>query len=111
MTENGVGFAKKVGIVVGAILATVALGNTIGGCAMKTMILPEIQRISVEQREALELLVREERMARIQADEASTRDRIRLLSIMERHSARDRLLLLQNLKEEVENSQPRLYGR
>jgi len=49
---NGVGFAGRVGIIAGAALAVISLGNALGGLALRTMVAPEIERILVQERHA-----------------------------------------------------------
>ena len=82
MAENGVQFAKKVGIVAGAFLATIAMGNILSGAVVKYMMQPVVAD-----------MVAEERRARVSADSLMTAqwagvamkmsaDRITLLEIM-----------------------------
>jgi hypothetical protein len=114
MTNQGiVGFSKRVGIIAAAVLAVIALGNTLGGFAMRTLILPKFQ-----------IMIAEERESRIAADDAlaysiseMNQDRVRLLLIMEEHRNRERALLLRRFREEIErrkkenDATPQLYGR
>jgi len=111
VSPNGLGFAKKVGVVAGAALAVIALGNTLGGCVMKTMFMPEFQRI-----------ISEERMAREKADRLLANsivemnvDRTRLLTVMEERNSIERIRLLRQLRAETEKriseQQPQIYGR
>ena len=79
MPQNGVGFAKRVGIVAGAVLTVIMLGNSLGGIVTRTMVVPAIERV-----------VSEERAARVRADSLQwaallrmSRDRIEILEVLE----------------------------
>ncbi len=94
MTENGLAFAKKVGIVAGTLLAVISLSNVLGGCAIRVLVLPEIERV-----------VREEREARVKADmklataiAGLSSDRVQILAIMGERDQRQRIRMLRLLR-------------
>jgi len=94
MAENGLTFAKQAGIVAAAVLAVISLGNTLGGLAMRMMVLPEIERV-----------LREERVAREKADARITHailqlsaDREKILEVLETQRTEDRRRLVQELR-------------
>lgn len=74
-------FAKKVGIICGAALATISFVNLLGGFAISQVVKPAVQE-----------MIAEERMARISADSSLaaslsslSQDRVDILSILSRN--------------------------
>lgn len=98
MTENSLELAKKVTIYGVAILTVIAVSGALSSFGMRLIVLPKMQEMIAEEREA-----------RQHADEVIigsvtniSRDRIRLISIMEERSAQERVKLLQQFRKELE---------
>lgn len=95
MTRNGIEFAKRVGIVSGALLATVSLGGVLWSFTAATVLRPVIEQV-----------VKEERLARIAADSTLavqlsvlSRDRIDLLDYLGAKDRNEARLLLSRIRE------------
>ena len=97
--RNGIEFFKKVGVVAGAALAVVALGNTLGGFAVRQLVLPAIREVVAEEREA-----------RVKADvELSaailqlSQDRLMILTILEYPPGPQRAAEIRRVREAWSN--------
>lgn len=96
MAGNGVEFAKKVGLVAGAALAVVSLGNTLGGFAVRQIVVPAMRQVMAEEREARARADTELAAAITQLSS----DRLVLLAILEYPVGRERAEAVRRVRVE-----------